>query len=538
MSTPSFEISANSKTPVKQPIEQAKEAVNESEYRQLSLFLRDQPGFSLAIALYNAPAVRNAVIERATRELAAQAVTVTRLDLIDTPGEQMLLERLRTHCEAVSLPEGHRHAVMVTGIEAALDYSSFPIPSTQDANTGLALLQNANVQRDHFPQVIDAPVLLWLSPMAESAFAQAAPDLWHWRQAFFDFSIPLERQRDLEERELALPIPESTSLDAKEKRGRIAVLKDALARERTSAAAESPASKRRQMRLLNEIGAAHYCLGELEAATSCFEQCWVIAQELDDPGYAASAYGNLGNVMFQRGDLGQAEQMYRKALAIQESLGQRLNMATAYASLGNIMFTRGDLDTAEQMHQKALEIEEHLGRREGMACAYANLANIMFTRGDLDTAEQMHQNALVIEEHLGRREGMASAYANLGNIMFQRGDLDTAEQTYRKALEINEQLGQREGIASDYGNLGLVMLQRGDLDGADEMYRKALKINEQLGRRQGKANAYANLGIIMEGRGDLAGAREMLTKARDLFEQVGAQPMVEKVQSWIDQLPS
>ena len=86
--------------------------------------------------------------------------------------------------------------------------------------------------------------------------------------------------------------------------------------------------------------------------------------------------------------------------------------------------------------------------------------------------------------------------------------------------------------------LGLLMSVRGDLDDAESMHRQALGINEKLGQREGMANQYGNLGLVMRDRGDIEGAREMWTKARDLFEQVGAKPMVDKVQGWIDDLPS
>ena len=50
------------------------------------------------------------------------------------------------------------------------------------------------------------------------------------------------------------------------------------------------------------------------------------------------------------------------------------------------------------------------------------------------------------------------------------------------------------------------------------------------------ANQYNNLGEVAQTRGDLVKARSLWVQSRDLFAEIGAAHMVQKVQSWIDDL--
>ena len=122
-------------------------------------------------------------IDRLSADQRPHCLLVSRLDLSGAAREVTLLKALRQHLAETEVPEGWRHAVMLVELERLLDYRRI------GAEPGaLAVLQDANLQRDAFPRVCPVPVVVWLSPIATSVFAQAAPDLWHWRVATFDFT--------------------------------------------------------------------------------------------------------------------------------------------------------------------------------------------------------------------------------------------------------------------------------------------------------------------------------------------------------------
>lgn len=295
--------------------------------------------------------------------------------------------------------------------------------------------------------------------------------------------------------------------------------------------AEADQSKTDFIERCLEISAIAFLRGDIETAKARAQA--VLALDSDE----SRALNQLGHIERLLGNLDAAELAYQRVLDAGERSGSSGLVAVGASNLGLIYEARGDLDQAQQMLRKSLKINEMLGRFEGMAANYGNLGVIHGIRGDPNQAEEMFRRALEIDEKLGQLEGMASCYGNLGLIYKARGDLDQAEEMHRKSLKIEKQLGRLEGMASEYGNLGLVCKARGDLDQAEKFHRKSLKISQKLGRREGMASAYANLGTVYNFRGDVETARRYLNKARDLYAQIGMPHMVQKLQSWLDDLP-
>ncbi|MBN4060412.1 tetratricopeptide repeat protein [Planctomycetaceae bacterium AH-315-I19] len=287
---------------------------------------------------------------------------------------------------------------------------------------------------------------------------------------------------------------------------------------------------------INRMGHIQQLRGELANAEASYRRVLELCG--DDRGWQAAAFGNLGMILQTRSDLDGAESLHRKSLVFNEELGSKEGMAANYGNLGVIQQARDDLDGAESLHRKSLVLNEELGSKEGMAIQYGNLGLILRTRGELDSAESLHQKSLAISEELGRKEMMANQYGNLGVIQQARDDLDGAESLYRKSLAISEELGRKEVMAIQYSNLGVIHQIRGELDGAESLHRKSLSLDEELGNKNGMAKAYGNLGAIAQHRGKTREARKLWERSLALFTEIGAVPMIEKIQGWLDGLPS
>ena len=163
---------------------------------ELAVFVEESAGFRLGLATYDVPETRDTYLQRLAEAVADRPVHLTQLDLTRSSGEESLLKRLREHLQAHPAPDGKHPAVMVVGLEAAIDFRR--TPDGHQARGG-PLLHNANLQRDAFPRLCPAPVVLWLSPFATTAFAQAAPDLWHWHSGSFTFTGSPEARKKVRE---------------------------------------------------------------------------------------------------------------------------------------------------------------------------------------------------------------------------------------------------------------------------------------------------------------------------------------------------
>jgi hypothetical protein len=94
----------------------------------LSLFLNEASGFRLGLATNDVP-------DR-------------------SPSEELLLDRLEDHLRANPAPDGKHPAVMVVGLEAAIDIHL--VPPSQTFRGG-PILRNANFHRDAYLRFCPAP---------------------------------------------------------------------------------------------------------------------------------------------------------------------------------------------------------------------------------------------------------------------------------------------------------------------------------------------------------------------------------------------
>ena len=145
---------------------------------ELAVFVEEGAGFRLGLATYDVPETRDTHLQRLAEAVADRPVHLTQLDLTRSSAEESLLKRLQEHLENHPAPDGKHPAIMVVGLEAAIDFRRTP---DGRQTRGGPLLHNANLQRDAFVRLCPAPLVLWLSPFATTALAQALPDLWHWR---------------------------------------------------------------------------------------------------------------------------------------------------------------------------------------------------------------------------------------------------------------------------------------------------------------------------------------------------------------------
>ena len=96
----------------------------EQELRALALALSEGEGFRLVLATYDAPSVRDSLIDRLRADLEQRGVRLTCLDVSARRTGLDLLAALQEHLAASVGPpgQGARQAVAVVDLESCLDY--------------------------------------------------------------------------------------------------------------------------------------------------------------------------------------------------------------------------------------------------------------------------------------------------------------------------------------------------------------------------------------------------------------------------------
>jgi tetratricopeptide (TPR) repeat protein len=473
-------------------------AENQRQLRRLKAFLEDARGFQLALVTCDTPRARDDQLERLAEALQDSEVFLTRLDFAETPREKQLLERLRRHVAGLRGHDHKRPAVMVVGLEATLDYHRLG----PDASEGLAILENANAQRDAFARDCAVPVALWLNPTATSVLATRAPDLWHWRSGTFHFAGPRVARQEMETRLFGIPLVESSSLPKRQKLERVASLRDLLAEVSATPQADTLRGRQRRMALLHELGLALADLSDWHHAVRVFDEVLQIATAIGDRQAEASALGNLGVAYADLGEFQEAIGHQQRALTISREIRSREGEADALGNLGIAYDNLGQVEKAIGHYEECLAIYREIGDRRGEGKALGHLGEAYADMGQMEKALEYHEEALVICREIGDRRNESNALGSLGTAYRNSGRLETAIGYDERALVISREIGNRRGEGRILGNLSIVYAELGQVDKAVAVLEQALAIAREINDPQLVGFASHNLERLRQGRDD------------------------------------
>jgi tetratricopeptide (TPR) repeat protein len=397
----------------------------QAERRGLTIFLKEIAEFRLALALYNEPMARDALIRELTEELAGEGIRVLTLDLREPSAERTLLARVESVVKSV--PPDQRVAVMVVNLEGCVDYTP---ELSQPGGPGTSFLETANFHRELFPKVCPGPLVIWMTELLERAFVRHAPDLWHWRSHVFDFRT---RRKPSE----TMPTMESHSAlasddDRLHPEERLRRLEEELAAYRKANARFD------EMRVLNAIGIARMDAGDARLAQRDFEEALKIAHQIGHRSWEGAALGNLGLVYADLGDARKAIEFHKQALVIDRETGDRHGEGQDLGNLGLAYAALGDARKAIEFYEQQLKIVREIGDRRGEGNALGNLGVAYKNLGDARKAIEFYEQYRDIAREIGDRRGEGNALWNSALAFDILGERTEAIGRAEAALRIHE----------------------------------------------------------------------------------------------------
>jgi tetratricopeptide (TPR) repeat protein len=534
----------------------------EREYRRLALAIGDIEEFRLYLATYNDPRRRDELIDRLVTDAERQKLKVTRLDVSGCDREVSLVRLLREHLEETAGSSGWRRAVMVVGIEGLLDYA--------DAREGLAVLETVNLQRDAFPEAVPAPVVFWLTPLASSAFPKAAPDLWHWRGATFDFTGHTDSRADI-----LLDMITPPNVPAKHPSPRVreqaGMLEDLIAEldggrlpksmGGALKAAELLKSTNESLalaELLTRLGLAYIDSYRFSDALPVLERVLKIARCTGLRRVEGLALASLGDVYANLADPQQAIAFYQQAVQIAHGTGDGRLEAMALAGLGDLYRNVADPRQAIDHYQRVLRIAGDAGERTlearalyGLGRAYRDVhkpqralehyhgalelaretgdqaleGSTLCDLGDLAEPQQAiehYERALKIARESGNRALEGRVLFSLAVSHLLLGEPQRAIEHCERALSIAREIGDRALMGRIQAIMAFNCLELGNPQNAIYHFEQALEIAHELGKREIEARILYNLGDAYVDLGERHRAMEVLREALVIAEEIGA----------------
>lgn len=302
----------------------------------------------------------------------------------------------------------------------------------------------------------------------------------------------------------------------------------------------------RLARMLDELGAVHSRLGELDAAEAAQQRALQLIEAALGAAHpeVGAAHFNLGNTAYRNGDLVGARAHFERAIAIVEpALGREHAVVTgSLTGLGAVALGEGnDADAAANFRAALTRVEARVGASHpDLVPPLVNLGIALKRAGEYAEAEAAQLRALqLLEDQFGlEHPDLLAALDNLGELRMLAGDFEGAREAYLRSLAIGEQSFGVGHPELDYALVGL-----GEAELALDQPEQALAHFERVladvlveGKNLGLV-AVAEFGVarVLDGRGRESQAIERARRARTLMAE---QPRpdagdVERVAAWL-----
>lgn len=193
-------------------------------------------------------------------------------------------------------------------------------------------------------------------------------------------------------------------------------------------------------------GAAHFMLGELEAARRSFQETLELARVDGDDALVARAMSNLGAIANIEGDRTGALALYHLAISAHQRLGNTRGLAETFHNMAITIRDLGRLGEADELEQRSAEYARDARQPLLASIASMGRAELALRRGDTSFAEAKARRAarefaaageLVREAEAMRLAGVACTLS--GKVHEARELLDFAvERTHRHGAVLHQ----------------------------------------------------------------------------------------------------
>lgn len=257
-----------------------------------------------------------------------------------------------------------------------------------------------------------------------------------------------------------------------------------------------------QSAALNNLGIAHYHLGEYNTALGYYENSLRLAERIENDERVANALNNIGVIYYMWGEYDRTLEYYSRALEIRKRSGDLHGTAVAVNNLGNVYFETERYDEALKHLLEALDLYTQTGDERLAASTLNNIGLLYQETERLDEALESFERALANEERINDKPGIALSYNNIGLIYQSRGQYGEALDVFRRSLQVREEIGDRPGTGICRQNIGQVYAALGDFELALQYQNEALEIADELNIREMQGDGHLGLSDTYELMGD------------------------------------
>lgn len=217
-----------------------------------------------------------------------------------------------------------------------------------------------------------------------------------------------------------------------------------------------------RMKLLKDLGAISWDLGEHEKATAYYERALEWAKDIGDVAGLLGIYNGLAYARRSLGDLEGATTYLQRALGAAEVSNDLSAAAVVHNALAVIAAERGHMDAAQRHVDRAIELSKLIGPPSYVAHYLNTKAECLLRADQLEAVSRVALEALELAESTGNLRAAAGAMATLGEVARRRRSFQEATARLDGAAATYRRLGARQELGEVLMRLSNVAREQGD----------------------------------------------------------------------------
>ncbi len=271
-------------------------------------------------------------------------------------------------------------------------------------------------------------------------------------------------------------------------------------------------------RLLLEIGAVKWHVGEFDTALKYLNESLSEARKLNDYEIMAEAYRNMAIVKYYTSDYEKALEYSKKALDFALRSGNYDLLANSYNVIGVLYSTMGMHDDALHYYKKYLEISQKLGNYDYISKAYNNIFVAYKSKGEYQKGKEYYIKSFEIVLKIGNPRDLALGYNNMAVIEAQDGQFPKALEYMEKSVKYLQEIGDEYTLCAHLINLGNLLGEIEKYEEGERVLKNALKIAIDNNYKLEIVKAKSSLLSIYGERGMYEEAERVISEIEKMFD--------------------
>lgn len=233
--------------------------------------------------------------------------------------------------------------------------------------------------------------------------------------------------------------------------------------------------------LHQDLALAYSGRGEHERGLAQARAAIPMAQQLDDRGGEAAAYGTLAICLRRVDQVPEGLAACRRSLRLSEEAGDTRAVAAAWRNLGVLLAATGDRCGGVDASRRALGLYRELGVPRGIAMATVNLGVMLRDEGDLAESRALLEESVSVSRSIGDRALETEALDELGYWHVVAGDPQVGLTVLNHGLALVDERGPGQWEPSIRRRMGMALDGLGRHAEAEGHWMKALRLHERRG---------------------------------------------------------